>query len=91
MTSAQVKSISAGLSINVQRALNEMEDRKELRGDRRRLEWLIAGGYTPANWRAWTPADGPASNFPNGQVMVSHGDRATIDKCMFPETEDKEG
>lgn len=47
------------------------------------LDWLIARGYTPANWR---PATLEELRFgygrENGMILVSHGDRATIAAAM---------
>lgn len=50
--------------------------------DKDRVDWLIAGGYCPAEWRQPKfPLDnGHVSK--NGLVFVGNGNRKTIDKLI---------
>lgn len=51
-----------------------------LRDDKARLDWLIAGGYAPAECRAGLPKA-------NGMIFVGPATRATIDVAMKPAAE----
>lgn len=52
--------------------------------DTDRLNWLIAGGYCPAEWRPATREELRAGwGRDNGQIMIGLGDRRTIDTAML--------
>lgn len=52
--------------------------------DTDRLEWLIAGGYCPSEWRPATREELRAGlGRENGQIMTGLGDRKTIDAAML--------
>lgn len=54
-----------------------------LRQDRKRLEWLINNGYTPAKWRSpRSYHEYKTQAHPNGLIFEGRGGREEIDEAM---------